>query len=435
MRTAVLVGMAALAVSVVAGPAFGQVVGGSPFERDFGDVKYLDSYFGTFESKAEVAPGDRNVPFTVVLANVGTHDITGVAGDLSLPLGFSPADGRGFLARADSNTNSRAGEIFHLTFYLDVEPYAEIQQYPAAAKVEYSRLRESGVRNAFFDFYFKVPGSGVLEMKAPDPFLMSLQVNTVRIEIANAGTAPLSNLDISTLESDTQMTQNIRPSIENVVVYESSWEVGNIDPISSQYIDVTVYVPETLKGETLRLPLRINYFNAHGDGVTETRVIDLYVRGLIDLTVYGIDVITISDTTMVVGEIINEGNEDALFSFVSVDPLGSSNIASQTQFIDEIDTDSPVPFNIPLEFEGEPVYGEHDIEVTVRYKDDLREEHFLTHQSTIAIPEPPPPRSDSLIAPLNGGVPPGDSMVVIIAAAAVIIAIAIAIVAVRRRRS
>ncbi len=58
---------------------FAQVgAGDSPFERKFGDVKFLDAYFGTADEKLEVEPGDKNIPFTVVIANVGTQDITGI---------------------------------------------------------------------------------------------------------------------------------------------------------------------------------------------------------------------------------------------------------------------------------------------------------------------------------------------------------------------
>ena len=110
--------------------------------------------------------------------------------------------------------------------------------------------------------------------------------------------------------------------------------------------------------------------------------------GVIDASIYNIDVIYLSGKPTVIGEIINEGNEDALFGFVSLDALGNSNIKSSSQYIDEIEIDSPVPFNIPIEFEGEPRYGEHDIQITVRYKDDIREEHFLVHDTTISI-EPP----------------------------------------------
>ena len=48
-------------------------------------IKFLDAYFGTEAEKIEVAPGDKNVPFTVIMSNVGTQDITGIKGKLSLP--------------------------------------------------------------------------------------------------------------------------------------------------------------------------------------------------------------------------------------------------------------------------------------------------------------------------------------------------------------
>ncbi|MBU26752.1 MAG: hypothetical protein CMO15_01700, partial [Thaumarchaeota archaeon] len=41
-------------------------LGASPFDHDFGDVKFLDAYFGTLDNKIEVETGDSNVPFTVV---------------------------------------------------------------------------------------------------------------------------------------------------------------------------------------------------------------------------------------------------------------------------------------------------------------------------------------------------------------------------------
>lgn len=429
-----MAGAGALMAVSLCGLGAGQGFGGfgdSPFERDYSDMKYLDSYFGTFDSKVEVAPGDQNVPFTVVLANVGTQDITGIRGELSMPYGFSPAEGTGLVVEADSNTNSRAGEIFHLTFYVDVAEHAQIQEYPAAVKVEYSRIRESGVRNSFFDFYFAVPGSGDLHVRTMDQFLFSLQPNTVRIQLTNDGTAPLSNTDVRTL--DAAMSPDIPSNLENVVVYESSWDVGNIAPLSSEYIEMTVYIPETLSGQTLRLPLQISYIDAHGESVSEIRTVDFYVRGLVDLSVYGVGTFSISDSTMVVGEIINEGNEDALFAFVTIEPAGTSNITPQTQFIDEIDTDSPVPFNIPLEFDGDPLYGEHDIVVTVRYKDDIREEHFLVHPATISVVAPEPVTEDPVIPGLPAEAPSSD-MIVMLAAGAVAIIIVAVLVAMRRRR-
>ncbi len=395
--------------------------GNSPFERDFGDVKFLDAYFGTLNQKIEIEPGDSNIPFTVVFANVGSQDITGIRGQLSLPLDFSGSDGKGSVIFADSGSNSLAGDNFYLTFFVNIDKNGKIQQYPGTVMVEYSRLRESGIRTSFSDFTFKVTGDSSINVRALDPFLTSLKTNDVVIVISNDGTAPLSSVDIVASNTQTEMasTASSTTNMENVVILESNWDVGNIAPKSSRQLTATVYVPESLKGETLRIPLTIKYYNTHGDLQSVDKIVDFYIKGLIDLSIYGISVIELSDTQMVIGEIINEGNEDALFGFVSLEPMGNSNIKKQTQFIDEIEIDAPVPFNIPLEFDGEPKYGEHDIKIIVRYKDNVRDEIFLPYETTIFVEEPSNDESE-------------DNTVMIIIP--IVIAIVVAIFVMRRRK-
>lgn len=415
-----------LLVPLFIGSSYAQITSGgfgdSPFERDFGDVKFLDAYFGTLDEKIEVEAGDSNVPFTVVFANVGTQDITGIKGQLSLPFGFSASDGPGSIIKADSDSNSLAGENFHLTFFVNLDKNVSIQQYPGTVKVDYSRLRESGVRTAFEDFQFKVTGDSVINVKALDPFLTSLRTNNVVIQIANDGTAPISSVDIVASNTQTELasTSTSTTNVENVVILESNWDVGNIDPRSSRHLSATVYVPEGLKGDTLRIPLSISYYNAHGDQHVISKIVDFYIKGLIELTIFNIDVIELSGTQMVIGEIINEGNEDGLFGFVSVEPRGDSNIKPNTQFIDEIEIDAPVPFNIPIEFDGEPKYGEHDIKVTVRYKDSVRDELFVIEDTTIFVSEP-----------TNGEESGPDSSMIIIP---IVIAIGVGIYIMRRRK-
>jgi len=396
--------------------------GNSPFERDFGDVKFLDAYFGTIDEKFEIDAGDKNVPFTVVLANVGTQDITGIRGQLSLPLGFSASDGPGSLIHADANSNSLAGENFHITFFVDIGNGVQIQQYPGTIKVDYSRLRESGVRTAFEDFDFKITGESVINVRALDPFLTSLQTNHVTIEISNDGTAPISsaNIVLQNTQSERASTTQSITNVENVVILNTDWEIGEVVPNSKKLVELDVYVPESLKGDTLRAPIQISYFNAHGDKHTLSRIADFYVKGFIDLSMYNIDVIELSGTQMVIGEIINEGNEDGLFGFVTVEPRGDSNIKSNTQFIDEIEIDAPVPFNIPIEFDDEPKYGEHDVTITVRYKDGVRDEIFLPHDVTIFVEEPS-----------NDDESESDPTMIIIP---IIVAIGVGIYVIRRRK-
>ena len=364
--------------------------GNSPFERNFGDVKLLDAYFGTIDNKIEVGTGDSNVPFTIEFSNVGTQDITGIKGKLALPLGFSGSDGPGSAINANTNTNSLAGNNFYLTFYVNLDKNIQIQQYSGTVKVDYSRLRESGVRTSFSIFDFKVTGDSTINVRASESFLTSLTSNNIVVDIVNDGTAPMSGVDVIVNNAQTSLSSNTASitNIENVLMLESSWDLGNIAAESRSSFIANVYIPESLKGDTLRIPLSISYYNTHGDKETISKILDFYIRGLIDLTIFNVKVIELSGTQMIIGEIINEGNEDGLFGFVTLDANGDSNIKSNTQFIDEIETDAPVPFNIPIEFDGEPKYGEHDVTITVRYKDSVRDEIFLPYKTTILINEP-----------------------------------------------
>ena len=375
----------------------------SPFERGFGEVKFLDAYFGTEDEKMEIEPGDRNVPFTVVLANVGTQDISGIRGQLSLPLGFTSAAGAGSLIYADTDSNALAGKNFALTFFVNVGQDVQIRQYPATIKIDFSRLRESGTRNAFFDFEFKVTGFSLLNMRALDPFLVSLKNNEVIVELSNAGTAPLSGVEVilqntaSTISSTSQSISNV----ENVVFDQNNWKVGSIDPKSSKLITFNVYVPDNLKNAVLHAPMDITFFDAHGERKTVSRSVDFYVSGLIEISIYNVQLKQIGDRQLVIGEILNEGNTDGLFAFVTLEPREDSNIKEQTQYIDELEPDSPVPFNIPIEFDGEPRVGKHDIRIIVKYKDSVRNEHVVTHDTTIDYQYPPSIKPDFDILQLS----------------------------------
>lgn len=383
--TALAAALACAAAAAAAPEAGAQVL--SPFERQFSAVKYLDAYFGLPAAKMEVRPGDANVPFTVAIANVGAHDITGIRGQLSLPLALSAHDGSR-AAVADAEDNANAGETFYLTFYVDVDDEASIGEHPAAVRVDYSRVRESGTRNEFFEFGIEVTGDSVIDASAQDAFITSLRENSVTIDVSNSGTAQVSGVEVTVSSAQDDNAQSMT-NLDNVVVRESSWDLGNIGPGESRQLSSTIYVPGSLSGDVLRVPLDISYINAQGDARSVTRVVDLYVRGLIDARIYDVRVADLAGNPTIVGDVINEGNEDALFGFVTLVPLQGSNLVGTTLFIDEIEIDSPVPFSMPVEFEGDARYGDHDVRVDVRFKDSTREETVISLEATVTIPEPP----------------------------------------------
>ena len=350
-------------------------------------VKFLDAYFGTDGSKIEVAPGDKNVPFTVIMSNVGTQDLTGIKGNLSLPSAFQSPSGRMAIIIADNDEKATAGDTFPLTFFVDISKDAKIKSYVGSMTVEFSRLRESGERQQTFDFTFKVTGDSIVNLKPITNFITSIINNEVVIQISNEGTAPLNNVDIILQNDQTSVSSQSTSitNLENVIFDQTHWDVGTIEPESSTMFSFNVFVPESLKNEPLHLPMEISYYDAHGSSQTVTRVADFYINGLVDPSIYGVKVIELSGQQTVIGDILNEGNSDGLFGFVTLKPRGDSNIKESTQYIDEIEPDSPVPFNIPIEFVGGERIGEHDITIEVTYKDSMRNDHILAYNTKINV--------------------------------------------------
>ena len=349
-------------------------------------IKFLDAYFGTSEGKIEVAPGDKNVPFTISMANVGTQDITGIKGELVLPTQFSASDGKIRTIIADNNQKATAGNSFYLTFFVNVNDEADIKSYLANAKIDYSRLRESGQRVDYFDFSFKLTGDSTVNLTPVTPYITSLTNNQAIIQVSNGGTAPLANVDIVLKNDETSISATSKSkNLENVIFDQTHWDVGTIAPNSSVEFKINIFVPESIKNEPLHLPMEVSYFNSHGEAKTVKRVTDFYINGLVDPYVYGVKVIDLSGKQTVIGEILNQGNSDGLFGFVTLKPRGDSNIQESTQYIDEIEPDSPVPFNIPIEFVGGERGGEHDITIEVSYKDSIRNDELITYDTTINV--------------------------------------------------
>lgn len=249
--------------------------GASPFTHEFTDVKLLDAYFGYPNQKIEVQPGDKNVPFTMIFANVGTEDITGIDGFLDLPSQFSPATSAGGVIEADNTQSATTGSSFALTFYINVDKSLSVHDYSGTAKLTYSVVRENGLRQVFFDFNFKLTGKGLLNMKADNAFLQPASNNQVTIEVSNTGTASLNNVDI-TLNPQSN-SSGTTSNLQNVVIDQHHWNIGTVPAGSTISYSFNIFVTQDLAGQTLHMPFALNYFDGQGNQISDTRFVDLIV--------------------------------------------------------------------------------------------------------------------------------------------------------------
>ncbi|MGI0017840.1 MAG: COG1361 S-layer family protein [Nitrosotalea sp.] len=249
----------------------------SPFEHGFNDIKLLDAYFGPAGQKIEAEPGDKNVPFTIVLSNVGTEDISGISGLLSLPTGFSGAITSNGLIEADNTQTAPAGQSFTLTFFVNMDKTINIHDYSGTIKITYSRVRENGDRTAFLDFNFKVTGKSVINLKAENPFLDPASNNDVTIQISDAGTAPLNDVDVVIQRDQNTGTTTDTNNLQGIVLDQNHWKVGTVQPGSPNTFSIRAFIPQNVAGQTIHAPFTVTYFDGQGNQVTTTRTVDFIV--------------------------------------------------------------------------------------------------------------------------------------------------------------
>lgn len=480
--------------------------GESPFEHGYTDVKFLDAYFGYPNQKIEVQPGDQNVPLTVLFSNVGTEDIAGIRGLLSLPMGFSAAtplvEG---LIEADNSQTATAGSSFTLTFFVNLDKSLTVHDYAGTVKLTYNRVRENGVHQAYYDFNFKVTGKSVLNMNAVNPFIQPASNNQVTVQVFDNGTGSLNNVDVTISQSSGNVTGGSSSNLQNVVIDQRHWNIGTISAGSSKSFSFTAFVPQEDAGQSLHLPLTVSYFDGQGNQVTTARTVDLivgptnsnfnvklstpsfimmgvmqnltlgienlspskisniaitltpsspdlrilddprwfvsdigplsstslnipvfadqnisnqavdfdvsiqytkegstviekqsfatYIRPVIDVSVYGVQISEIAGQQMIIGNVLNQGNVKGQFAVVTVDPLEGSTIKETTQYIGDIDTDAPTPFNIPVQPTSSRLSGDQKVMVTLTYKDTLLQSHTITQVDTVSF-GPQAPQSD-----------------------------------------
>jgi hypothetical protein len=480
-------------------------LGESPFEHGFTDIKFLNAYFGYPNQKIEVQPGDQNVPFTMLFSNVGTEDIAGIRGLLSLPTGFSAAtplvEG---LIEADNSQTATSGSSFTLTFFVNLDKSINVHDYSGTVKLTYTRVRENGLRQEFFDFSFKVTGKSVLNIKAENAFIQPASNNQVTVQVFDSGTAPLNNVDITISPTSSNSTA---ASLQNVVIDQHHWNIGTVAAQSTNAFSFNIFVPQDVTGQTLHAPLTLTYFDGQGNQIIVNRIMDLivgpassnfivklstpsyvlmgvmqnltlglqnlspskisdisvtvtpsssdlrilqdprwfvqeinplesnilsipvfadqnivnqainfdvniqytrdgstviekqsfatYIRPVIDVSVYAVQVSDIGGHKMIIGNILNQGNKKGQFAIVTIDPVEGSAIKGTTQYIGDIDIDAPTPFNVPVQSTTGELSGDQKVLVTLTYKDTLLESHTITQIDTVSFGKPAPQSNEN----------------------------------------
>ncbi|GIU72791.1 MAG: hypothetical protein KatS3mg003_2270 [Candidatus Nitrosocaldaceae archaeon] len=187
------------------------------------------------------------------------------------------------------------------------------------------------------------------------------------IKIKNDGYEEARNVEVL-ISNPT--TQGVKPELS--IIGDGYFLIDSIKPDEEKEITLRLFATESASGDVFELPISISYIDANGGKYDINRKISLYAQGIISLRIYDVSISMIGNIPNLSGFLLNEGTDTALFTTVElVDGVGS-------QYIGDLDPNSPTPFAIPLENREIS-----EAQIRVVYKDDLRNSHEVILASSV----------------------------------------------------
>lgn len=247
------------------------------------------------------------------------------------------------------------------------------------------------------------------------------QIYDYKFKVTNNSDKPLSDL-LVTLAS---------PSDTLKILKDSKWSITTLDAGASQEFATQVFAPTTMIGIPVTFNLSVKYLSG-GQSRTESVSVGSYVDGQINVTAYDVGVSYIGGIPNVIGNLLNEGNTQALFTTIELTNAdGLVTTLPPQQYLGDLDQNSPLPFSIPIQVSKGATSGtNYPVSLKVTYKDSLRQSHtFETTQSANFVAETNSTQSSQGLAG-----PIGQSAPMIGIIAIVIVAIIAGIVIARRRK-
>ena len=239
------------------------------------------------------------------------------------------------------------------------------------------------------------------------------------------------------------------------IIGDSRWTVQELAAQSKTQFSTQVFASESLIGSPVSFEVRIQYIS--GDQIkSDSFSIGGNVMGEIEIAVNDLSVRYIGDVPNLTGNLLNQGNTNALFTTIELRSNSTSPdqnsfvpISYTPQYLGDLEDNSPLPFSIPLAIgsnddngnSSNPGTGNYPVSLRITYSDELRNPHEVILDGTVSY-SPPQQEED---APNQGFLGFGSSSTAessttnsplpLLLIFAVIVAAAVAIIILMRRRS
>src|SRR5215216_1975569 len=221
----------------------------------------------------------------------------------------------------------------------------------------------------------------------------SIQIAAGSVQDLSFAIANNNNAGVSIADAVVSLTSE---SSAVRILGDSRWNLHSIAAGSQQELSTRVYASTSLIGSPVFFTVTMQYIRNGNELRTESFQLGAIVVGNIRISVNDVTISYIGDTPTLVGNLLNAGNTQALFTKIELlQPAteGKPQLLRPTvssEFLGDLAVNSPLPFNIPLQITqqslGQEATGNgYPISLRITYSDELRNAHELVVDETIGL--------------------------------------------------
>ena len=272
-----------------------------------------------------------------------------------------------------------------LSFPTYVSPTASQGLYPISFIVEYRDI--NGIQKTESqEFGILVKDwSSPFSITVPDNILLAGRVTSPSIDIKNTGDNSIHDMKIELQFPTLQSAFPIFLNSGNAI-----WEYSRLNSGESLLLDPEIFSALSSSDTSFVVQIQISYLDEHGFPHTEVRAVGFTVRGMIDLTYNSIEfslpVIPAGANATIVGNLLNQGNDDAKFLTISI--MNSDDVivnSESSQYIAEIDEDGLIPFSLKFAVDDSSNDGFTSITLVINYEDTYGNKYSTLETFTFEI--------------------------------------------------
>ena len=302
------------------------------------------------------------------IENLGTAPV------YSVTVSISYGSSSGIFSTANQDNSRKITHLLPnarmlLSFPTYVSPTASQGLYPISFIVEYRDI--NGIQKTESQEF------GILvkdwlspfSITVPDNILLAGRVTSPSIDIKNTGDNSIHDMKIELQFPTLQSAFPIFLNSGNAI-----WEYSRLNSGESLLLDPEIFSALSSSDTSFVVQIKISYLDEHGFPHTEVRSVGFTVRGMIDLTYNSVEfsllVIPAGANATIVGNLLNQGNDDAKFLTISI--LNSDDVivnSESSQYIGEIDEDGLIPFSLKFAVDDSSNDGFTSITIVVNYED------------------------------------------------------------------